>query len=150
VAGGILLLLAVIFAPHGGVVARAWRRRALGRRIEDEDALAALWRAAETGGAPPRIAAGIRNRLARAGLVRDGAQTPALTAAGSNKAAQLVRSHRLWETYLGRETALPQDHLHLSAHRLEHATAPELAQALAQALGHAAHDPHGKRIPPGA
>ncbi len=148
VAGGLLLVLAVVFSPQQGLLLRALSRRALTRRVEDEDALAALWRAQESGRPVPALASAVLQRLLRAGLLaRVGAEAQ-LTAAGLNKAAQLVRSHRLWETYLDRETALPQDHLHLSAHRLEHATEPALAQALADALGDAANDPHGKPIPP--
>jgi Mn-dependent DtxR family transcriptional regulator len=60
----------------------------------------------------------------------------------------LVRGHRLWESYLGEHFALPLDHLHEPAERLEHFLGPRLQEQLAESLTEPARDPHGREIPP--
>jgi Mn-dependent DtxR family transcriptional regulator len=64
-----------------------------------------------------------------------------------------VRSHRLWETWLGRHVRLPLDHLHPPAEWIEHYLGAEMRQRLEQemaasAAGPAEADPHGSTIPP--
>jgi Mn-dependent DtxR family transcriptional regulator len=60
----------------------------------------------------------------------------------------LVRGHRLWESYLGEHFALPLDHLHEPAERLEHFLGPQLQEQLAEELAEPGRDPHGRAIPP--
>jgi Mn-dependent DtxR family transcriptional regulator len=70
-----------------------------------------------------------------------------LTDAGRELARSIVRSHRLWETYLGEETELPLDHLHAPAERMEHFIGRELQEQIAAVLPATAVDPHGREIP---
>ncbi|HXT58564.1 MAG TPA: iron dependent repressor, metal binding and dimerization domain protein, partial [Pirellulales bacterium] len=63
-------------------------------------------------------------------------------------AQSLVRSHRLWEAYLGEHFDLPLDHLHEPAERVEHFIGPQLQERLASELARPGVDPHGKEIPP--
>lgn len=70
-----------------------------------------------------------------------------LTDVGSHQAAAVVRSHRLWERFLTDCLALPWDAVHDLACRLEHATDPEVANALDLFLGKPATCPHGNPIP---
>ena len=72
----------------------------------------------------------------------------ALTDRGRQLAQMLVRGHRLWESYLGEHFALPLDHLHEPAERLEHFLGPRLQEQLAESLTESARDPHGREIPP--
>jgi Mn-dependent DtxR family transcriptional regulator len=72
----------------------------------------------------------------------------ALTDRGRQLAQMLVRGHRLWESYLGEHFALPLDHLHEPAERLEHFLGPRLQEQLAESLTEPARDPHGREIPP--
>lgn len=86
-------------------------------------------------------------RLVETGLVtldenQSGRAT--LTTAGRTHATQLVRSHRLWETYLA--AAGDAADIHESAERLEHAH--ELSEEIAATLGNPRTDPHGSPIPP--
>lgn len=86
-------------------------------------------------------------RLRRMGMVRmaDGESgTGALTDAGRTHATQLVRSHRLWETFLAAEGH--ETDIHETAERLEHAH--ELSEEIAATLGDPQTDPHGSPIPP--
>ena len=72
----------------------------------------------------------------------------ALTDRGRQLAQMLVRGHRLWESYLGEHFALPLDHLHEPAERLEHFLGPRLQEQLAESLTEPGRDPHGREIPP--
>ena len=60
----------------------------------------------------------------------------------------IVRSHRLWETWLGQHAELPIDHLHPPAEWIEHHLGARLRQRIEQDLGRDAVDPHGSAIPP--
>jgi len=70
-----------------------------------------------------------------------------LTAAGWQQAAGVVRSHRLWETFLVERLGLPWSEAHEYACRLEHAAAPEVIEALDAYLDHPVVCPHGNPIP---
>lgn len=70
-----------------------------------------------------------------------------LTAAGQTQAALLVRNHRLWEVFLVNELGYPVDGIHQTAEQLEHATTQEMADRLANRLGHPQYCPHGGVIP---
>jgi ABC-type Mn2+/Zn2+ transport system permease subunit len=90
-----------------------------------------------------------RLRLYRAGWIeRDRNANLQLTAAGRSAARNLVRAHRLWETYLDTHFDLPRDHLHDAAERMEHFLDPELQEELAAEFAGRALDPQGKEIPP--
>lgn len=85
-------------------------------------------------------------QLSRSGLVVLEGAAYRLTDGGRRQARDLVRSHRLWETYLARHLGLADDHVHPSADRLEHV--PGLAAQLDVDLDRPARDPHASRIPP--
>lgn len=70
-----------------------------------------------------------------------------LTADGRRRAANVVRSHRLWECFLVDQLHLSWAQAHESACRLEHATDGRVTEALAAFLGYPATCPHGNPIP---
>jgi hypothetical protein len=96
-----------------------------------------------------------RAELARwsiAALVRDNRIETAgeqllLTDLGRTDARKLVRSHRLWETYLVQNLGMPLDHVHEPAHRVEHFIGEQLQQDLEAELDASGQDPHGRQIP---
>ena len=73
-----------------------------------------------------------------------------LTPRGRKVAEMVVRSHRLWEAWLGRHAELPVDHLHPPAEWVEHHLGTAVRQRLEADLGMGAADPHGSEIPPAA
>lgn len=162
VAGG-LFGLTVLAAPRHGLISKAVHRAAVTYRVIQEDILGVLYRVGELkAAAPPRatpgfvcgvIAAGpflgrlALWNLARAGKIERGDEGLGLTATGRDEARGLVRSHRLWESFLHEQLNLPADHVHLSAERLEHVTSPEMKRVLAESTGQPALDPHGKQVP---
>lgn len=70
-----------------------------------------------------------------------------LTAKGQKYAAELVRKHRLWETFLVDKLNYNFADVHPEAEVLEHQTSDRLASALDKFLGHPDHCPHGGVIP---
>ncbi|MFN9048988.1 MAG: metal ABC transporter permease [Planctomyces sp.] len=81
----------------------------------------------------------------RGHLVREG-QTWRLTDSGRRVASLLVRSHRLWESYLATEGVGP-GRIHRQAETLEHYTSEGLRNRLDTGVADGAVDPHGSRIP---
>jgi DtxR family Mn-dependent transcriptional regulator len=70
-----------------------------------------------------------------------------LTDAGKAIALEVVRHHRLLETYLAEAMGIPWDRVHEEAERLEHVLSDYLEQRIDELLGHPTYDPHGQPIP---
>ena len=99
-------------------------------------------------GVRPASVTGMLERLTRDGLVRHARYGSVhLTAPGRRAALQVVRRHRLLETYLVRELGFGWEVVHDEAEALEHAVSDEVLAAIAAKLGHPARDPHGDPIP---
>ena len=70
-----------------------------------------------------------------------------LTAAGKKAALEVIRHHRLLETWLVQTLGYSWDEVHEEAERLEHVISEEFESRIAAALGHPVRDPHGELIP---
>ena len=70
-----------------------------------------------------------------------------LTTAGERAALEVIRRHRLIETWLVKTLGYAWDEVHVEAERLEHVISPELERRIAAALGFPEKDPHGEPIP---
>lgn len=70
-----------------------------------------------------------------------------LTAYGSKTAINIVRRHRIWETYLAKELGFGWDEVHEIAEELEHIKNDKLIKKLSEKLGNPIFDPHGDPIP---
>ena len=70
-----------------------------------------------------------------------------LTEAGRSIAVEIVRHHRLLETYLVQALGYSWDEVHQEADRLEHAISERFEERMWEALGRPAFDPHGDPIP---
>lgn len=70
-----------------------------------------------------------------------------LTDEGKKHAAELVRKHRLWETFLVEKLHYNFADVHSEAEGLEHQTSDRLATALDNFLNHPQACPHGGVIP---
>ncbi|MCP4835207.1 MAG: iron chelate uptake ABC transporter family permease subunit [Phycisphaera sp.] len=150
VAAGVVLLFAILAAPTHGVISKRVRATRLRRQVAIDDLLASLLRLEESSSAtdsatsrstrirrasPPTI-----ERARGSGLVT-GKDWPtlSLTEEGRRAARDVLRRHRLWETYLVEKAGFSPDHVHDPAEVLEHLgpMPPELAT----------RDPHGRTIP---
>jgi manganese/zinc/iron transport system permease protein len=165
VTAGLLFALALVSAPRHGLVSRVWVRTALALRIAREDVLGHLYRFEESAVQLAKVRAAsdveLRRRLhagsllyrfviwqlRRSGRVLRTSRGYRLTERGRETAAQLVRAHRLWETYFDSVAQLPHGHLHGPAEELEHFTDEFLGERLAESIGHPGRDPHGSPIP---
>ncbi|RZT85055.1 DtxR family iron (metal) dependent repressor [Pseudonocardia sediminis] len=104
--------------------------------------------ATELGVSSPSATAMLK-RLEQTDLVeRPDARRVRLTAHGERAALQVVRRHRLLETFLARVVDVPWDEVHAEAEVLEHALSDRLEQRIDALLGHPDRDPHGDPIPP--
>lgn len=70
-----------------------------------------------------------------------------LTESGERVALEVIRHHRLIESYLAEALGMPWDRVHDEAEVLEHYISEELEERMAAALGNPDRDPHGDPIP---
>jgi len=66
---------------------------------------------------------------------------------GKKTALQVIRKHRLWETFLVEKLKFNWDEVHEVAEQLEHIKSPLLIERLDEMLGYPKYDPHGDPIP---
>lgn len=161
-AWGVMVLLAsalLVAWPRWGLL--AWWRRQRERRERErrEDALKHLLKSEVEGTAASLLslagalrvgdgtAAAIVADLERGGLAGVEGGRLRLRPAGREIALHVVRTHRLWESYLAERTGEPEARWHGLAERAEHRLTPAETAALAAKLGHPLYDPHGDPIP---
>jgi manganese/zinc/iron transport system permease protein len=163
VVAGIQFGGAVLLAPRHGLVSRWLRNLGLSIRIASEDTIGQLYRAEEASALPagsqlaptraPSYPSGLIGWLSRLSLRQKGLilareqGNSELTNRGRTAARNIVRAHRLWESFLEANFDLPPDHLHEPAERMEHFLDPDLQQQLDAQLAGRQIDPHGKAIP---
>lgn len=94
-----------------------------------------------------RDAAEILGHMRGRGLATATGDTHHLTDDGRMYALQVVRTHRLYETWLARETSTPAADWHREAHKAEHHLEAAAVDAMADALNNPRFDPHGDPIP---
>jgi len=70
-----------------------------------------------------------------------------LTNYGKEIAFQIIRKHRLWETFLYEKLEFNWDEVHEVAEQLEHIQSDKLVDKLDKFLGYPEIDPHGEPIP---
>lgn len=70
-----------------------------------------------------------------------------LTAKGEKIAIQIIRKHRLWETFLVNKLNFGWDEVHDVAEQLEHIRSVKLIDSIEEFLNHPKFDPHGDPIP---
>ncbi|MDB4286100.1 metal ABC transporter permease [bacterium] len=152
-------LLAVLFSPKRGLVSRYLKGMRRRERILREDVLKQSVRLHEKG------ALGLNQLSERLGI-KPGKITPALqylrrkdflsfsnediglSPKGIEKGYDLIRAHRLWETYLVEKMGLSVDQIHENAEKYEHILTDSLVDEVNEKLGFPELDPHGSPIPP--
>jgi DtxR family Mn-dependent transcriptional regulator len=99
-------------------------------------------------GVTPATATAMLQKLAELGLAE---YVPykgvALNEAGEKVALEVIRHHRLIETFLAEALDMPRDRVHAEAEILEHYISEDLEALIAAKLGEPSHDPHGNPIP---
>jgi ABC-type Mn2+/Zn2+ transport system permease subunit/Mn-dependent DtxR family transcriptional regulator len=152
-------VLAMLFSPKEGVALTALRRVRAARRVALEDQLKRAFSIQLTD-APltiEKLAARSNLKLSAArtavrAMKRRGLLTAVnggyeLTTSGKRKALEVIRAHRLWETFLSKKLGLSWDKLDAEAERVEHLLTPQMTAMLDETLSFPRVDPHGAPIP---
>ena len=114
-------------------------------RTEEKVTTSAL---AERLGVAPASVTGMVKKLVELNLVaHEPYRGVALTEAGRRIAVEVIRHHRLVETYLHEALGVPWDEVHDEAEKWEHVLSEALEARMDAALGHPTTDPHGAPIP---
>ena len=114
-------------------------------RAEEKVTTSAL---AERLGVAPASVTGMVKKLAEMHLVaHEPYRGVTLTDAGRRIAVEVIRHHRLVETYLHEALGVPWDEVHAEAEKWEHVLSEALEARMDAALGHPTNDPHGAPIP---
>ncbi len=162
VTAGFFFAVALLAAPRHGLLTKSVRSARTRLQILCEDMLGFAYRAEEYDPSQSVLTpAALKSNsvfgtlahwVAISKLVRDshmqrGPDGFSITETGRNKAQNLVRSHRLWESYLHQHLPIAPDHLHPTAEKLEHITDRDMQNRLADQTDETQKDPHGKVIP---
>ncbi len=103
---------------------------------------------AEMLGVSPGTVTAMLKRMAEGGLVEyEPYHGVRLTVAGERVALEVIRHHRLLESYLADALGMPWDRVHDEAEVLEHYISEDLERLIAKKLGDPSRDPHGDPIP---
>lgn len=146
-----------LLAPRKGFIPRYNARRNLQKRIIIEDILKRTLQSGNNDITPDALSVitghssrNLKNwfkKLVRLGLYTEINDHFTLTELGRTRAVQLVRAHRLWETFLVEELGLDTDQIHEDAEQAEHYLSDEDLRKLDEQLGFPETDPHGSPIP---
>ena len=154
----LIYFLAVFFSPSKGLVFKYIRKRRQAFQIQKEDIIKYLYKnPKDTSGSltdmtssltisPNRIASHLK-QLRKDGYIVDKGSGKLLTAKGTQLAENLLRAHRLWETYLVDEVGLRNTEIHEEAEKFEHLLNTEILDQVDAKLGFPSVDPHGSPIP---
>ena len=160
---GLIFVAVWLLAPRHGVLSKVFHRCILQLRIVREDVLGLLYRLEELPSshelsATPALLQGILgvgpvvstlavSSLTRRGYIEHRSGQLHLTNQGRRAGRHLIRSHRLWESFLQKHLHLASDHVHEPAEQLEHITDAAMQNQLAERTNQPQTDPHGKKIP---
>jgi manganese/zinc/iron transport system permease protein len=163
VSSGVILVFTILFSPRYGVIARYLSQHFLRLKITAEDLMGFLYRTEEAQNKTGviltqkefvgKISVGwIKFHssvrwLEKQLLFKKSDDGWSLTEKGRTQAKDLVRSHRLWESYMARHFLLPEDHLHPTAEAVEHYIDSSIRGELVKELDQPKEDPHGREIP---
>jgi len=150
--------LAVLFSPTQGIIFKAYQNYVEKKRIIREDILRqVVKKMPERGMSTTELSKRLnlsQNKIqhyvsimAKSKLLAYESDKILLTSAGIDKAEQLVRAHRLWETYQVTKMGLASDQIHNEADQLEHFLSEELLDEIDLELGFPTKDPHDSPIP---
>ncbi len=97
--------------------------------------------------APASVTGMVKKLAAMKLVVHEPYQGVELTPSGEKIALEVVRHHRLVESYLAESLGVSWDKVHEEADRWEHVLSEEMEDLMDDKLGHPTTDPHGAPIP---
>jgi Mn-dependent DtxR family transcriptional regulator len=152
--------LTFLFSPKEGIVHKYLRRKENSKLNLVEDIIKLMHRNEEMKveenvihnitsklGIPENKIHSTLGKIARMGLINLENGKYILTTKGNRLALRLVRSHRLWETYVTEKNIVTPENIHQDAEKYEHILSEDLLAEIDEELGHPEKDPHGSPIP---
>ena len=155
----IFYLVSSLFAPEKGVLANYLKQSKYKKRVIREDLIKYLCKNAHKGalsaetisddiGLPANGTQRFLRKMKRDGDLKNPEPGQWIcTSSGLKKGIQLVRAHRLWESWLVANTGLNEDQIHNDAELYEHLLDRETIDYIDASLGFPDRDPHGEHIP---
>ncbi len=151
-----IYFIAVLFSPENGLIFKGIRNYKEANRIEREDIVKYLLKNKGSNiqnigaflGITSRKMKSLVNDLKSSGLVSGTYNNLVLSDSGITQANELVRAHRLWETYQVEAMGVAPDKIHLYAENMEHHLSKDILSEIEEKLGYPTEDPHGSPIPP--
>lgn len=159
VAATCFYLIAAFFSPDKGLFAKWLRRKQQEQKVKSEDILKEVFKISlgnrvninelreKIAASPQRLNKLLQFLIHHKFIVRQDKDTYQLTDSGKEQANNLVRAHRLWESYLVHEMGMDVAHIHDEAERYEHILTTAQLDEVDKKLGYPALDPHGSPIP---
>ncbi len=164
--GTAFALFSLAFAPKRGLAFRIGRILSFRFRCLRENILKGIWKKGslnfaelkESHQISPLFLRYVLLHLRREGWVRISRSSKSslkpsnerrieLTRDGRQKAASIVRLHRLWELYMTESLGQEAEKVHHTAEEMEHILTPEIEERLTRLLDNPKHDPHQQPIP---
>ncbi len=148
-------IFSLIFAPKRGLLFRIARIFAFRFRCLQENILKGIWKKGDLSFLEIREAHQVSSislrislwNLIHAGWLNSQMKQYCLTEDGREKAASIVRLHRLWELYLTDTLGFQAEKVHRTAEEMEHILTPEIEEKLTRLLSNPKQDPHQQPIP---
>lgn len=151
-------LMAILFSPQKGLLSKWLKQYRMKQKVEAEDVLKQSVKLLEISSLNIKnlkeklnISSfklnAILNRLQNEQMITVSDNFITLTEKGQAKGYDLVRAHRLWETFLVNEMGLNTEQIHEDAEKYEHLLPDSLLQEVERKLGYPQLDPHGSPIP---
>lgn len=161
-----VFLLTLLLSPSQGVLVKYLRRKRTAEKHLAQDILKMVYKKcynenkvkslrdavsvtelADWIGAPIRMILKVVDKLTKDKLILVDNNNVCLTPAGEKFGLRIIRSHRLWESYLINEKILTENNIHSDAEEFEHVLTEELLDEIDEKLGYPQYDPHGSPIP---
>src|SRR5690606_32104273 len=162
----LVFLVTLIVSPSHGVLIKYIRRKKVAEKHLAQDVLKMIYKKCYDSskvkslkdnvsykelagwiGSPVKLIKRIVEKLANDNLVKIDNGNICLTSEGEKYGLRIIRSHRLWESYLINEKILSENNIHSDAEELEHILTEELLDEIDKKLGYPRYDPHGSPIP---
>ncbi len=153
-----LYLLMVVFAPERGILPKFYGKWLARKSQNAEDVLKAMVKeddgysgrsdvlAQHLGISTIELKSRMRWLLSQGLLLKENGQF-SLSHEGQQRGFQLIRAHRLWESYLAEKEGLTPEQIHEQAEDLEHHLPERMLKDIESELGFPKFDPHGSPIP---
>lgn len=162
----IVFLFTLLFSPSQGIVIKYYRRKKQATSYLGQDILKFVFKTCyndDTGdiicdsilleniysnisASKNKIKSAINKLLNNKDILINN-NNVSITEKGKDEAVKIIRSHRLWETYLVDEKIYDEDKIHDEAEEIEHILTDEILDEIEVKLGHPNFDPHGSTIP---